>query len=221
MYDDVENPLIENEKLINDFQKLIDKNERIQKKFKKDTKLNNVDKCIASFGLFLIAQQMKLEKCYPLSQFYELLKIRNEQNEYIIKSIVETINLDLKASFVTLCGFQIENIIKQIADVNGIEIRERSSIDGKFKKVLTYLDIPLDDKLELIKIFYYTRNTLHSGYRATKSVDITYKDMTFSFIENKTIKHTNWNDFIYFVNEIIGLIEQILNSKKYFKRYDL
>ena len=113
-----------------------------------------------------------------------------------------------------MCGFHLETILKQIAKAHNIKM-DNSTIRAKFQSVLEYFGTSSEDKLNLINAFYWTRNTLHNREVVNRTDEISYQGHTFRFEVGKTIKHATWDYFTYFVNEIIGLFEEILNSKKY------
>ncbi len=90
----------------------------------------------------------------------------------------------------------------------------------RFESVLQYFEIPMEDKLDLIDIFYWTRNTLHNGARVDRSGDRSYDGFTYVFEIGKPLKHVHWRYLTYFVSEIIEIFEQILSAKKYIEVFE-
>ena len=146
---------------------------------------------------------------------YDRLKAVNPNlDEKKANTLIQIIDLNAKSSFVSMCGFQLEAILKQIAKAHDIKMNG-SSMRSKFQSVLKYFEISSEDKLNLIDVFYWTRNTLHNRGIVDRPDETSYKGHTYEFEVGKEMKHATWDYFTYFVSEIIGLFEEILNSKKY------
>lgn len=200
--------------LVINFQKLITKNFSLLKD-KKGKELSDVDLYINFFNHHLVVQQMKINIFYPLNNNYVRLKTINPTlDDSKAKTFINVIDLEAKSSFVSMCGFHIETILKKIAKTHNI-IMNNQSMRTKFQSVLEYFEIPLNDNLDLIDVFYWTRNTLHNGGRVDKNGKCTYENYTYVFEINKPMYHARWNYLTYFVNKIIGIFEQILDSEKY------
>jgi len=152
---------------------------------------------------------------YPLREIYDILKSKNPNlDEKKAEVLIQIVDLNAKSSFVSMYGFQVETILKQIANVYNIDMNSRS-MRTKFQNVLEYFETSSDDKLNLIDVFYWTRNTLHNGGIVDRRGETSYKGHTYKFEIGKEIEHATWDYFTYFGSEIIGLFEDILNSKKY------
>jgi len=215
----VDDYVYDNTELVTNFQKLITKNFSLLKD-KKGKELSDVDLYINFFNHHLIVHQMKINIFYPLHVNYVRLKAINPTlDESKAKTFINVIDLEAKSSFVTMCGFQIETILKKIVKTHNIEMNNQS-MRTRFQSVLEYFEIPLDDKLDLIDVYYWTRNTLHNGGRVDKIGKCVYGDFTYVFEINKPLNHTRWNHLTYFVSEIIGIFEQILNSEKYVEVFE-
>ena len=202
------------DKLVRNLQMLIERNSGSLKN-KKESEFSNVDLYINHFSHHLTVHLFKIKKFYPLIINQEELESTfSSLSISIMEPLIETIDLDSKSSFITLCCFQFETILKKISEAHKIKL-ENKSMRIKFENVLKYFDIPLDDKLDLIDVFYWTRNTLHDGGKVNKSGTRTYAGQKYVFEIDKPLLHTHWRNFIYFASEILGIFEQILNSEKY------
>lgn len=210
----VDDYVLDSTKLVTNFQKLINRNFSLLKN-KKEDELNQVDLYINFFNHHLVVHQMQINIFYPLQQNYVRLKTFNPNlDEKKLNVFIQIIDINSKSSFVSMCGFQLETILKQIAKQHDIQMN-KSSMRTKFQSVLEYFEISSEDKLNLIDVFYWTRNTLHNGGIVDTPGERSYKGFTFKFEVGETMKHATWDYFTYFVSEIIGLFEEILNSEKY------
>lgn len=210
----VDDYVLDSTNLVTNFQRLINRNFSLLKN-KKEDELNQVDLYINFFSHHLMVHQMHINVFYPLKNNYDRLKAVNPNlDEKKANTFIQIIDLNAKSSFVSMCGFQLEAILKQIAKTHDIKMNE-GSMRSKFQSVLKYFEISSEDKLNLIDVFYWTRNTLHNGGIVDRPDETSYKGHTYEFEVSKGIKHATWDYFTYFVSEIIGLFEEILNSKKY------
>ncbi len=181
---------------------------------KDEADFDEVDTWISSFIHHLMAHTIQVGLLYPLSKSYQAAKdVQPNTDEKIIQSFITMLDRDAKFCFTAICGFQIEIILKKIAQKH--KIKWKKFMRDRFNDVLTHFTVPNEDKLNLIDIFYWTRNTLHNGGFVDRSGERSYKSHTFVFEKDKEIKHATWDYLIYFVREIIGLFEEILHSEKY------
>lgn len=206
--------VLDSTNLFTNFQLLINRNFALLKN-KTEDELNQVDLYINFFNHHLVVHQMQINIFYPLQQNYVRLKTVNPAlDEKKVNAFIQIIDLNAKSSFVLMCGFQLETILKQIANAHDIKMNE-SSMRTKFQSVLEYFELVSEDKLNLIDIFYWTRNTLHNGSVVDRNGERSYNGFTFKFEVGESLKHATWDYFTYFVSEIIGIFEEILNSKNY------
>lgn len=209
----VDDYVLDSTNLVTNFQRLIKRNFSLLKN--KEEELNQVDLYINFFSHHLTVHQIHINIFYPLKNNYENLKTVNPNlDEKKANALIQIIDLNAKSSFVSMCGFQLENILKQIAKAHDIKMNN-NNMRTKFQSVLEYFEISSEDKLNLIDVFYWTRNTLHDGSIVDRPNETSYQGHIYRFEVGKGIEHATWDYFTYFVNEIIGLIEEILNSKKY------
>ena len=102
--------------LVVNLQKLITRNFSLLKD-KKGEELSVVDLYINFFNHHLTVQQMKINVFYPLYNNYVRLKAINPSlDDDKVKTFINVIDLDSKSSFVTMCGFQLETILKNCQD---------------------------------------------------------------------------------------------------------
>lgn len=158
---------------------------------------------------------------YPLETTFERMRLNptNPNNDDTIKSQVLMIDFANRKSFLVLTAFSLETLLKVIAKKYSIYLDPRDSITKNYLKVMDYFEIEHEEYEDLLKIFHYTRNTLHSGTHITKnSGPLRYKGKTFTFeIGQKNVEHTSWNYFTYFTSEIIEIFEKIYKSPKFNK----
>ena len=210
----VDDYVFDSTNLWTNFQLLITRNFALLKN-KTGDELNQVDLYINFFNHHLVVHQMQINIFYPLNQNYARLKATNPKlDEDKAKAFIQIIDLNAKSSFVTMCGFQLETILKEIAKAHDIKLNDKS-MRTKFQSVLEYFEIVSDDRLNLIDIFYWTRNTLHNGSVVSIPSERSYMGHSYKFEIGAGLKHATWDYFTYFVGEIIGIFEEILNSKKY------
>ena len=156
---------------------------------------------------------------YPLEKTYNNIKLNptNPNNDETVKAQVETMDLTCRKSFLVLTAFTFETILELIIKKHSIPLDKYTSMNQKFMSVIDWFDIDQEEYRNLIKIFYYTRNTLHSGTRITRESDsIKYKGKIFTFkINQANMEYTSWNYFTYFTLQIITIFEKIYKSPKF------
>ena len=199
--------------LMNNLEKLIDKCASLISN-KNEADFDEVDDLISSFTHHLMVHTIQNGIIYPLSKSYKSAKdVQPKTNDKVIRSFIKTLDLNARSSFIAMCGFQIETILKKIAQKHNIVLK--NSMHDRFNDVLTHFAIPIEDKLNLIDIFYWTRNTLHNGGLVDRAGRKFYDGYTYVFEKNKVMAYATWDHLTYFVCEIIGLFKEILNSEKY------
>jgi len=156
---------------------------------------------------------------YPLERTFEMIDQTNSNpnSEETTMVQVQAIDFCNRKSFVVLTSFSLETLLDVIAEKHKILFNSRDSIVNKYLKVMDFFDIELGEYENLLKIFHYTRNSLHSGTKIKKEWGpYTYKGKEFSVkFGQKHVEHTTWNYFTYFTSEIIGIFEKIYKSKKF------
>lgn len=206
--DDVTRYFRESSELVKLFNDLIEKN----KVLKKQHNNNILYEEMHMYDLYLQVQIQQIQFFYPLN--------KHKHNRRI--EFLEMIDLSTKMSFVVLSGFIFETILKkiskQIQESAASKSKNTSNRQGdmaeKFKRVLEFYDIPLNDKLELIRIFYSLRNVLHNMTDVEKNISRTWSGYTYD-IKGKSIDWATWCNIICFVNGILDIFQEIQNSKKF------
>lgn len=118
----VDDYFLDNSKLVVNFQELISRNFSLLKN-KKEEELNQVDLYINFFSHHLTVHQMHINIFYPLKNNYDNLKLVNPNlDEKKAGTFIQIIDLNAKSSFVSMCGFQLETILKQIAKAHDIKM---------------------------------------------------------------------------------------------------
>lgn len=156
---------------------------------------------------------------YPLETTYNRMRLNptNPNSDEVIEKQVESIDFNCRKSFLVLTAFSFETLLGVIAKKYAISFDDCHSMTLKYLKVIDYFEIEREEYEDLLKIFHYTRNTLHSGTHVTKdSEPLQYKGKTFIFeIGQRNVEHTTWNYFTYFTSEIIEIFEKIYKSSKF------
>lgn len=156
---------------------------------------------------------------YPLEKTFEMInQIKSNPNSEETTTVqVQAIDFCNRKSFVGLTLFSLETLLGVIAEKHEILFNSNDSITKKYLKVMDFFDIEHMEYENLLKIYHYTRNSLHSGTKIKKEWGpYTYKGKEFSVkIGQKYVEHTTWNYFTYFTSEIIGIFEKIYQSSKF------
>ncbi|MDA8000483.1 MAG: hypothetical protein MPL62_04195 [Alphaproteobacteria bacterium] len=151
--------------------------------------------------------------------FYPLCKIRGRiigecgmTDPDIQETMMEGVDMSTRAWFVTMCGFGFEKIIVEIAKRNDIK-HDRLNIKPKFKGVLDKFKLTSDERLNLVDIFYHTRNTLHDGGVVSSDETFKYRGRKFEFTSNGVMRHADWGSLIFLAEEIIRMLDAIIESE--------
>ena len=156
---------------------------------------------------------------YPLERTFEMINQINSNlnSEETTMVQVQAIDFCNRKSFVGLTLFSLETLLDVIAEKHKILFNSKDSITKKYLNVMDFFDIEHGEYKNLLNIFHYTRNSLHSGTKIKKEWGpLRYKGKEFSVkIGQKYVEHTTWNYFTYFTSEIIGIFEKIYQSPKF------
>ena len=156
---------------------------------------------------------------YPLEKTFEMINQINSNPNSEETTMVQVQSIDLcnRKSFVVLTSFSLETLLGIMAEKHEVLLKSGDPIIDKYLKVMNFFDIEYGEYENLLKIFHYTRNSLHSGTKIKKEWGpYMYKGKEFSVkIGQKFVEHTTWNYFTYFTNEIIGIFEKIYQSPKF------
>lgn len=156
---------------------------------------------------------------YPLETTFERMKqnLTNPNTDDTIKSQVENIDLINRKSFLVITAFNFETLLNVIADKHGIIFNSQYRIIDNYLQVFDYFGIKHEKYENLLKIFHYTRNTLHSGTKIKRAWGpLDFEGETFSVqLGQKLIKHTSWDYFTYFTDRMINIFKEIYESPKF------
>lgn len=154
---------------------------------------------------------------YPLEKTFEMMDQINPNNEKTTIVQVREFDFCNRKSFVVLTSFSLETLLNVIAERHSILFKPKDSITKKYLTVMDFFEIDHGEYENLLKIFHYTRNSLHSGTKIKQDWGpFSYKGKEFSVkIGQEYVEHTTWNYFTYFTSEIIGIFEKIYKSKNF------
>ncbi|MDA8009118.1 MAG: hypothetical protein MPK75_05300 [Alphaproteobacteria bacterium] len=155
---------------------------------------------------------------YPLCKTqYSLASTNSSIDPIVLKNMVNYTDINLRTSFVTMCGFQFEKILKTIVRRHCLDIK-KGPVICRFKKLSEYFDVNPDETFNLAKVFYKTRNTLHNGGIVNSNETLEYNSREFRFEINEPMRHVRWGWLVFFASEFIRVFIDIADSEK-FKKY--
>lgn len=153
---------------------------------------------------------------YGKSRIPTTIKKSNPKvDENFIQRIVENIDIRNRQSYLVVSLFQFEHLFTRLAKNSGFTGRET------YSNVVTHVinKLPLENKKEMIDgllLPSYVRNTLHSQgvYKSKRNPkkEFIVKNIAFTFDDGKTHDYTSWRHLIFYFNNIIDLVEEILES---------
>ena len=134
-------------------------------------------------------------------------------DDNFIQRIVENIDIRNRQSYLVISLFQFENLFTELAKKRGFSGRET------YSNVVTHVinNLKLKNKKESLEVLLlpsYVRNTLHSQgvYKNEKipKKEFSVKKILFKFENGKGHDFTSWRHLIFYFNNIIETIEEIL-----------
>lgn len=186
---------------------------------KEESEFSDIDLEISGLMHQMTYFSTQFQLFYPLERTFEMMKQNptNPNSDDVIKAQVIAIDFNIRKSFLVLAAFSFETLLNVIADKHSISLDQRDSITNNYLTVMDYFEIGHGEYEDLLKIFHYTRNSLHSGTKIKKAWGpLTYKGKTFSVeIGQKRVEHTTWDYFTYFTSEIVEIFEKIYKSQKF------
>jgi|APSaa5957512535_1039671.scaffolds.fasta_scaffold04523_6 hypothetical protein len=205
------------------YKNILNLNRRLRKiiEHKKESEFSDIDLEISGLMHQMTYFSTLVQVLYPLERTYHLFRLspKNPNPDNVIEKHVEAVDFNCRKSFLVLTAFSFETLLGVISKTYSISLDGCGSMDQKYLRIMDFFDIEREEYQNLIKIFYYTRNTLHSGTHVTRdSSPLTYKGKTFFFeIGQSHVEHTTWNYFTYFAHEIVSIFEKIYKSQKFNK----
>jgi len=134
------------------------------------------------------------------------------QKDEVLRKILNPILLDIKCGLFINAFIRFENFIKIISNSIGLACKNKINPDSK--KLIDELGISTDYK-ELIDIFTYSRNTMHTeGFHTWSKKERNYKGKNYLFEQNQPILFFDDNFVCHILIEIKSLIEDIISSDK-------
>lgn len=200
---------------------IISLNQRLRKMIEHKEKIgfSDIDLEISGMMHQLTYFSTLIQLFYPLETTFKRMKMNptNPNDDETIKSQVIAIDFNSRKSFLVLMAFSFETLLYAIAEKHGIELNHKDSIVTNYLKVIDYFEIDRDQYENLLKIFHYTRNSLHSGTKIKKAWGpFVYQGKEYSVtVGQGYVEHTTWNYFTYFAHEITGIFEKIYKSPKF------
>ncbi len=143
---------------------------------------------------------------------WEYQDFRDEDHkEKFLNDRLYFISGDLREGVFTNTFLRFENFMKIIA--SSLDIRGES-INRLSKDIIDSSGVE-DDYKNLIDLFTYLRNTLHTGgFHNRDNVTITYKDKDYEFVKNSPNTFYNDQFLEILIKEVTDLMVEIINSEK-------
>jgi len=186
---------------------------------KEESKFSDIDLEISAMMHQMSYFSILIQMFYPLEKTYEGMRNNstNTNTDDVIKAQVLSIDFNNRKSFLVLTAFSLETLLHKIADKYSISLNKRESITCNYLTLMDYFEIEHDEYENLLNIFHYTRNSLHSGTIIKKEWGpLQYKEKIFGVkIGQEYVEHTTWDHFIYFTNEILDIFKKIYASPKF------
>lgn len=128
---------------------------------------------------------------------------------------VNSMDIFLRASFLTVFMFETENLLKMIRN----NLSNTSTSNGYYDISKDVLQIThpsnLQQKHDILQVPAYARNCLHSSGIHTKSTkSFTIDTENFDFIQDQMFNKAGWNHIFFMINKLIDVLEEILINNK-------
>lgn len=178
----------------------------------------NKDARLVTLKLMMEAVQSNIVLMHCIKKAFKELKLWENQNletdeekQEFLNNRLYFISGDLREGLFLTSFMRFENFIRIIAlDLNiaGERINKLS------KDVIEDLNLN-DDYKNLIDLFTYLRNTVHTGgFHSRNNVTVNYKQTNYEFIKNSPTTFYNDEFLEFLIKELTNLIEDITNSDK-------
>lgn len=134
----------------------------------------------------------------------------NDERNDFINNRLYFIQGDLREGLFINVFLRFESFMKIIASSIGINGERINSV---CKAVIDNTAINPEYK-NLIDLFTYSRNTIHSeGFHTKNSVTVTYKESSFDFVKDSPLLFYNLDFLTFMLIEIGNLMEDIINCE--------
>lgn len=164
----------------------------------------------------LIQMSRVEEKIITKDQYPVIFGIDDTHSDYVFNHYLQF----QRYSYLTFCMFHIENALKSILK----EILGHNLDQGYYNicsQLLNKISVPSpDEKLKILLIPSYIRNSFHSNGIHTKmingqeSVTYTIKETEFTFEKGKTVNCGGWFHIYLLMKELIDVLKEIMDCKE-------
>ena len=165
----------------------------------------------------LAAIPIKLQQNAKISQNVPLImEILGLSDASSLELVLKDLNANAKVSFLTVVQFALENSAKQV-----VETLSGQDAPIRFKKIvenlidLTGISSPQNkqNKLDLLLVLAYLRNTLHAnGVQRKPDVTIMVDGEAFVFEQDKRIDCTSWSHILFALYHSLSVYEEMYLS---------
>lgn len=154
---------------------------------------------------------------YDDSRIPKTLKESNPKLDYdSIKRIIENIDLRNKYAYLVISLFLFEQLFTELAKNMGFT--GKKTYWNVVNHIIDNLDLKdQTEKRDSLILPSFVRNALHSGgihigYK-NQDTEMVVKNITFKFEHGKGIQYNSWREIIFYFNNIIEIIEEILDKE--------
>ena len=158
-----------------------------------------------------------------------LFEIRNFQNHGIINTLelmnqfglnkqdttvfANSIDVFLRASFLTIFMFETENLLRTIRN----KLPESGASNKYYDITKDVLQVTHPDNIseihDALQLPAYVRNCLHnSGIHTNASKSFTIRDVTYDFIQCQMFNRADWSNIVIFIDELVNVLDDILSN---------
>jgi len=214
---DPQQSFFDHTRVVKNIQSLIKRLEKIIE-HKEESNFSDIDLEISGLMHQMSYFSILIQLFYPLETTYDRIRtnLTNPNDDKTVKAQVISIDLNCRKSFLVLNCFSLETLLRIIIEKHDIRSDSRNGIVNDYLNVLDYFEIGRNEYENLLKIFHYTRNSLHSGTKIKKEWGpFSYKGKDFSAKIGKQVEHASWDYFTYFTHEMVEIFEKIYKSSKF------
>lgn len=158
---------------------------------------------------------MEIERFLPYvnGNTTELMqKFNLDEHDSIL--FAKSIDIFIKAAFLTLFMFQVESLLKMIR--NNLPNTSSNDSYGKIAEDVVRITHPTNwqQQLDVLRTPALIRNCLHnSGVHNKPSVSLIVNGRTFSFVQNQMFGNAGWDNLYFVIDELVNVLDEILTSQ--------
>lgn len=144
-----------------------------------------------------------------------MVRLLGLENQSALQNVLTDLNANAKASFLTVVQFALENSARRVAvELAGQGAPMGFKDIGKMLVTETGLSDPRN-KLDLLLVLAYLRNTLHSnGIHYWPDVTITVAGEPFKFQKGKRSDCASWSHILYALLYSLSVFEEMYLSPR-------